>query len=44
MQQTHRRRIKKLFPAFKREAVQFLEAKSLAVSHLPQEALPVVYT
>ena len=33
---------KKLFRAFKREAVQFLVAKNLAVSHLPLEELPAV--
>ena len=32
---------KKLFRAFKHEAVQFLVAKNLAVSHLPLEAFPV---
>ena len=31
-----------LFRAFKREAVQFLLAKNLAVSHLPLEALSAV--
>ena len=35
---------KKLTPAFKREAVQFLGAKDLAVSHLQQEHLTVVQT
>ena len=30
---------KKLFRAFKREAVQFLVAKNLTLSHLPLEAL-----
>ena len=35
---------KKLFRAFKREAVQFLVAKNLAVSHLTLEALPAVQT
>ena len=35
---------KKLFGAFKRETVQFLVAKNLAVSHLPLEALPAVQT
>ena len=35
---------KKLFRAFKREAVQFLLAKNLAVSHLPLEALSAVQT
>ena len=35
---------KKLFRAFKREAVQFLVAKTLAVSHLTLEALPAVQT
>ena len=35
---------KKLTPAFKREAVQFLEAKNPHVSHLQQEPLPVVQT
>ena len=33
---------KKLVRAFKREAVQFLVAKNLAVSHLPLEGLPTV--
>ena len=33
---------KKLFRAFKREAVQFLVAKNLAVSHLPLEELPAI--
>ena len=33
---------KKLFRAFKRETVQFLVAKNLAVSHLPLEELPAV--
>ena len=33
---------KKLFRAFKREAVQFLVAKNLAVSDLPLEELPAV--
>ena len=35
---------KKLFGAFKREAVQFLVAKNLAVSYLPLEAPPAVQT
>ena len=35
---------KKLFRAFKREAVQFLAAKNLTLSHLPLEALRVVQT
>ena len=35
---------KKLFRAFKREAVQFFVAKNLAVSHLTLEALPAVQT
>ena len=35
---------KKLFRAFKREAVQFLVAKNLAVIQLPLEALPAVQT
>ena len=35
---------KKLFRAFKREAVQVLVAKNLALSHLPLEALPSVQT
>ena len=35
---------KKLVCAVKREAVQFLVAKNLAVNHLPLEALPVVHT
>ena len=35
---------KKLIHAFKREAVQFLVAKNLAVNHLPLEALPQVKT
>ena len=35
---------KKLFRAFDCEAVQFLVAKNLAVSHLPPEALPAVQT
>ena len=35
---------KKLFCAFKREAVQYLVAKNLAVSHLPLKALPTVQT
>ena len=35
---------KKLFRAFKREAVQFLVANNLAVSHLPVKALPTVQT
>ena len=35
---------KKLFRTFKLEAVQFLVAKDLALSHLPQEALPAVPT
>ena len=35
---------KKLFRAFKREAVQFLVANNLAVSHLPLKALPSVQT
>ena len=35
---------KKLFRFFKREAVQFLVAKNLALSHLPLEAFPAVQT
>ena len=36
---------RKLIRAFKREAVQFLEAKkNLAVSRLPLKALPAVQT
>ena len=35
---------KKLVRAFKREAVQFLVAKNLAVNHSPLEALPAVQT
>ena len=35
---------KKVILAFKREAVQFLEAKNLAVSQLSQEPLPDVQT
>ena len=35
---------KKLFRAFKREAVHFFVAKNLAVSHLTLEALPAVQT
>ena len=35
---------KKLFRAFKREAVQFFVAKNLDVSHLTLEALPAVQT
>ena len=35
---------KKLFRAFKREAVQFLVANNLAVSHFPLKALPTVQT
>ena len=35
---------KKLFRAFKREAVQFLVAKNLTLSHLPLEALRAVQT
>ena len=34
----------KLVHACKREAVQFLVAKNLAVNHLPLEALPAVQT
>lgn len=33
-------RYRKLLRAFKREAVQFLVAKNLVISHLPLEALP----
>ena len=33
-----------LFRAFKREAVQFLGAKNLTLSHLPLEALRAVQT
>ena len=33
---------KKLLRTFKRETVQFLVAKNLAVNHLPLEALPAV--
>ena len=35
---------KKLVRAFKRETVQFLVAKNLAVNHLPLEALPAFQT
>ena len=35
---------KKLFRAFKREAVQFLVIKSLAAIYLPLEATPAVQT
>ena len=35
---------KKILRAFKREAVQLLVAKTLAVSHLPLEAPPAVQT
>ena len=35
---------KKILRAFKREAVQLLVAKTLAVSHLPLEAPPAVRT
>ena len=35
---------KKPFRAFKREAVQFLVAKNLTLSHLPLEALRAVQT
>ena len=35
---------KKLLRTFKRETVQFLVAKNLAVNRLPLEALPAVQT
>ena len=35
---------KKLLRTFKRDTVQFLVAKNLAVNHLPLEALPAVQT
>ena len=38
------RRIKKASSCLKRKAVQFLVAKSLAVSHLPLDAPPAVQT
>ena len=44
IQQAHHRRIKKLLRSSKREVVQFLVQKNLAVSHLPRDALPAVQT